>query len=84
MKLRPSASRSLTVKLGGKWFATTAENAKQWGDVMNGVGNSIILKVDIAADRFKNFMTIDRLDGIGAAAYGELKDLAGAAISVLK
>ena len=66
--------------LGGKWFAETPEHARLWGDILNGVGRSTIIEVELPASRAVKLMRIARLDGIGPARYAELDDLAGAVI----
>lgn len=66
--------------LGGKWFAETRDHARQWGDVMNGKGNSTVLDVQLPRTQADQLMRMDRLDGIGPARYGELDQLNGAII----
>jgi hypothetical protein len=66
--------------LGGKWFAESADHARRWGEVMNGRGNSTILRVDLPKSQADQFMRMERLDGIGPARYGELDQLNGALI----
>lgn len=67
--------------LEGKWFAEAAEHARKWGDIMNGSGNSRILKVQVPADQADKFFKSGNLDGIGPARYGELDQLKGALIT---
>lgn len=70
-----------TNSLGGKWFAESAADAQRWGDLMNGEGNSIILRVDLPTSQADQLMRYPRLDGIGPARYGELDQLNGAKIT---
>jgi len=72
-----------TNSLGGKWFAESQVHAQKWGDLMNGEGNSIILEVSLPKAQADQLMRLDRLDGVGAARYGELEQLKGAEIRVL-
>lgn len=69
--------------LGGKWFAETADHARQWGNVMNGKGASTILEVQLPRSQADQLMRMERLDGIGPARYGELEQLRGAIIKAL-
>lgn len=66
--------------LGGKWFAESVNDARQWGDVLNGPGASRILEITLPRSVADQFMRLERLDGIGPARYGELGQLDGAII----
>ena len=61
-------------------FSLKPEHAAQWGDLLNGAGNSKILEVQIPKLQADSFLRWDRLDGIGPARYGELDQLGGASI----
>ncbi|WP_185545959.1 RHS repeat-associated core domain-containing protein [Variovorax sp. KBW07] len=61
--------------LGGKFFAESREHARQWGDAMNGKGNSTVLEAQMPRSQADRLMRWDRLDGIGPARYGELDQL---------
>lgn len=69
--------------LGGKWFAETLENAKRWGDLLNGKGTSKLLEVKLPKSAGDQLMRMERLDGIGPARYGELNQLEQAVIREL-
>ncbi|WP_084545442.1 RHS repeat-associated core domain-containing protein [Cupriavidus malaysiensis] len=66
--------------LGGKWFAESSEHAEQWGNVMNGPGNSTVVRAQMPTTQANQLMRVERLDGIGAARYGELDQLKGVTI----
>ena len=69
--------------LGGKWFAESADHARQWGNVLNGKGASTILEVKLPRCQADQLMRMERLDAIGPARYGELEQLHGAIIKVI-
>lgn len=66
--------------IGGKWFSETLENARTWGNRMNGSGVSKFLEVKLPKADEDKLMRMDRLDGIGPARYGELNQLDRAVI----
>jgi hypothetical protein len=68
--------------VGGKYFAETLEDAKNWGRLLNGEGNFRIVAVKIPKKRADKFYTFPSLDGIGPARYAELDELADVMISV--
>jgi hypothetical protein len=61
--------------LGGKFFAETAQDAAKWGDMLQGSGNYEVLRVDLPKSAADSLMRWERLDGIGAARYGELSQI---------
>ena len=67
--------------LGGKFFAESADDARKWGDRMNGVGNSHLIKVQLPKADADQLMRWERLDAIGPARYGELEQLLRAKIT---
>lgn len=66
--------------MGGKFFAEAADDARQWGNAMNGSGKSTILEVGMPESQADQLMRWERLDGIGPARYGELEQLIGVGI----
>ncbi len=69
--------------LGGKWFAESRDHARQWGDAMNGKGNSTIFEARVPRRQADDFMRAERLDGIGPARFGEIDQLLGTEIREL-
>jgi uncharacterized protein RhaS with RHS repeats len=69
--------------LGGKWFAESASHARQWGNAMNGKGESTILEVQLPRGQADQLMRLEKLDGIGPARYGELGQLHDAVIKAI-
>lgn len=57
--------RSTPGSLEGKWFALRPEDAKQWGNILHGVGNYRIIEVKVSEETAKQFFRIERLDNIG-------------------
>jgi hypothetical protein len=66
--------------LGGKFFAESAADAARWGDRLQGAGNYRIISVELSTSTADKLMRWERLDGIGAARYGELDQLTHAII----
>ncbi|HFB65377.1 MAG TPA: hypothetical protein ENJ60_07530 [Aeromonadales bacterium] len=58
--------------LGGKFFAESVDDAKRWGDVLNGTGKSRIIETQLPKNIADGLQRWERLDGIGHARYGEL------------
>jgi hypothetical protein len=61
--------------LGGKFFAETAEDAAKWGDLLQGLGNYEVLRVDLPKSAADGLMRWQKLDNIGPAHYGELPQI---------
>ncbi|MBI1754598.1 MAG: Ig-like domain-containing protein [Acidobacteria bacterium] len=57
------------VSMGGKWFATTAENAATWGEKMFVDTGYRVLGVEVGKAGLAGAMFKESLDGIGAAWY---------------
>lgn len=49
--------REISSSLEGKWFAENVEDAMQWGNVLEGMGNYRIIEVDIPAQIVENFFS---------------------------
>ena len=61
--------------LEGKWFAESADDAVEWGDLLQGPGNYRIIEVELSNEAAKQFFRVEKLDNIGPARYGELDQL---------
>jgi hypothetical protein len=70
--------------MGGKWFAESAANARQWGEwFYGGSGNYHVVSVELNTDLANSLMRVSKLDGIGPARYAEdLQALNGGVISI--
>lgn len=67
--------RSTPGSLEGKWFALRPEDAKQWGNILHGVGNYRIIEVEVSEKTADQFFKLERLDNIGPAAFAEIDQL---------
>jgi hypothetical protein len=70
--------------LEGKFFAESAEDAAQWGEMLEGAGRYRIVEVDLPACMANSLLRWDKLDGIGPARYGELYQLHDAVVRPLR
>jgi hypothetical protein len=59
----------------GKYFATTLENAKVWGQQLMGEGNFRVVQVDIPAKAVADFYAFPFLDRIGPAYFATMDQL---------
>jgi hypothetical protein len=66
--------------LEGKFFAESAEDAAQWGELLEGPGHYCIVEVELPASVAKSLLQWEKLDGIGPARYGELPQLQDAIV----
>ena len=66
--------------LEGKFFAESAEDAAQWGEMLEGAGNYRIVEVECSTSVAENLLRWEKLDGIGPARYGELHQLQDAVV----
>jgi len=66
--------------LGGKWFPESLEHAKEWGDKLNGPGQSRLLEVRLPRSAVDNLIREKSLDSVGPARYRELDQLEQATI----
>jgi len=71
--------------LGGKFFATTPENAAKWGDIFYPSGDFRIVQITTTKTIANSFYQYNyNLDGIGHAVYAETDQLKGVSISSYK
>ena len=61
--------------LEGKFFAESAEDAAQWGEMLEGASHYRIVEIALPASVAQGLMRWEKLDGIGPARYGELPQL---------
>ncbi len=54
--------------LSGKWFAEIAEDAMQWGSLLN-QGDGALVQVRVPSSFAESLFRVENLDGIGAARY---------------
>jgi hypothetical protein len=66
--------------LEGKFFAESAEEAAQWGEMLEGASHYRIMEVALPAGVAKSPLRWDKLDGIGPATYGEMPQLQDAVV----
>ena len=70
--------------LEGKFFAESAEDAAQWGEMLEGASNYRIVEVELPTSVAKSLLRWEKLDGIGPARYGELHQLQNAVVRLLR
>lgn len=70
--------------LGGKWFATTADDAAAWGAKFYKNETFHIVQARVSQEAASAMMHVKKLDNIGPAVYAELKQLVGAATQIIK
>lgn len=70
--------------LEGKFFAESAEDATQWGDMLEGASHYRIVEVDLPTSVAQSLLRWEKLDGIGPARYGELPQLQDAIVRPLQ
>jgi hypothetical protein len=58
-------------------------SARQWGNAMNGKGQSTILEIQLPRGQAAQLMRLEKLNGIGPARYGELEQLREAVIKAI-
>jgi hypothetical protein len=66
--------------LEGKFFAESAEDAAQWGEILEWAGHYRIVEVELATSAANSFLRWEKLDGIGPARYGTLHQLYNAVV----
>ena len=66
--------------LEGKFFAESAEDAAQWGEMLEGASNYRIVEVEFPASVAKSLLRWEKLAGLGPARYGELPQLQDAVV----
>lgn len=68
--------------LEGKFFAENYADAEKWGNALNGVGNHVVIEVEVPISAADKMMRWNRLDGIGPARYGTLDQLKNININI--
>jgi hypothetical protein len=66
--------------LEGKFFAESAEDAAQWGEMLEGASHYRIVEIALPASVAQGLVRWEKLDGIGPARYGELPQLQDAVV----
>jgi len=70
--------------LEGKFFAESAEDAAQWGEMLEGASSYRIVEVTLPTRVAQSLLRWEKLDGIGPARYGELHQLQDAVVRLLR
>ena len=70
--------------LEGKFLAESAEDAAQWGEMLEGASNYRIVEVELPTSVAQSLLRWKKLDGIGPARYGELHQLQNAVVRPLR
>ena len=66
--------------LEGKCFAESAQDAAQWGEMLEGASHYRIVEVNLPTSVANSLLRWEKLDGIGPARYGELYQLYDAVV----
>jgi hypothetical protein len=78
--MRTGKVEAIPSSLEGKFFAESAEDAAQWGEMLEGASHSRIVEVALPASVAKSLLRWETLDGIGPARDGELLELQDAVV----
>ena len=78
--MRTGKFEAVPSSLEGKFFAESAEDAAQWGEVLDGSGHYRIVEVDFPISVANSLLRWEKLDGIGPARYGALHQLHDAVV----
>jgi hypothetical protein len=78
--MRTGKFEAVPSSLEGKFFAESAEDAAQWGEMLEGASHYRIVEVALPASVAKSLLRWEKLDGIGPARYGELSQLQDAVV----
>jgi hypothetical protein len=78
--MRTGKFEAVPSSLEGKFFAESAEDAAQWGEMLEGASHYRIVEVALPASVAKSLLRWEKLDGIGPARYGELPQLQDAVV----
>jgi len=82
--LRTGRFEAVPSSLEGKFFAESAEDAAQWGEMLEGSSHYRIVEVDLPTSVAERLLRWAKLDGIGPARYGELHQLHDAVVRPLR
>jgi len=78
--MRTGKFEAVPSSLEGKFFVESAEDAAQWGEMLEGASHYRIVEVALQASVAKSLLRWEKLDGIGPARYGELHQLQDAVV----
>ena len=72
--------RSMEGSCEGKHMARLVSDARRWGSAYYAAEGFAILRIEVPTKSATNFVTWDRLDGIGPAAFATIEQLADAIV----
>jgi hypothetical protein len=78
--MRTGKFEAIPSSLEGKFFAESAEDAAQWGEMLEGASHYRIVEIALPASVAKSLLRWEKLDGIGPARYGQLPQLQDAVV----
>jgi hypothetical protein len=78
--MRTGKFEAVPSSLEGKFFAESAEDAAQWGEMLEGASHYRIVEVNLPTSVANSLLRWEKLDGIGPARYGELYQLYDAVV----
>jgi hypothetical protein len=78
--MRTGKFEAVPSSLEGKFFAESAEDAAQWGEMLEGASHYRIVEIALPASVANSLFRWENLDGIGPARYGELLQLQDAVV----
>ena len=82
--MRTGKFEAVPSSLEGKFFAESAEDAAQWGEMLEGAGHYRIVGVTLPTSVTHSLLRWEKLDGIGPARYGEWHQLYDAVVRLLQ
>lgn len=77
---REGQLRAGTGSCEGKHFARSVEDARRWGELLFGKDAFAVLSIEIESDIAAEFVTWERLDGIGPACFATIDQLTAAVV----
>jgi hypothetical protein len=78
--MRTGTFEAVPRSLEGKFFAESAEDAAQWGEMLEGASHYRIVEVALPASVAQRLVRWEKLDGIGPARYDALLQLQDAVV----
>ena len=82
--MRTGKFEAVPSSLEGNFFAESAEDAAQCGEMLEGASHYRIVEVDLPTSVANSLLRWEKLDGIGPARYGELHQLHDAVVRPLR
>jgi hypothetical protein len=82
--MRTGTFAAVPRSLEGKFFAESAQDAAQWGEMLEGASHYRIVEVALPARVAKSLVRWEKLAGIGPAGYGESPQLQDAVVRPLR